>query len=91
MRRDVRENKAKDSTEHRVIGRDRGVRKTKRATKVKKKISYLRDSRTRDRMTLAPTPHAIGHPTSLVIYTGGRPAAEGKLARHSLRESEMAR
>ena len=35
VRRDVRENKAKDSTEHRAIGRDRGVRKTKRAAKGK--------------------------------------------------------
>ena len=91
VRRNVGKNEAKGSAKHRAIGRDRGVWKAKRAAKVKKKISDFQSRRTRNRMTLAPTPRAIGDPTSLVVHTSGKPAAEGKLARHSRREAEMAR
>ena len=41
VRKDIRKDKAKNSTEHRMIGRDRGVGKMKRAAEVKQKISDL--------------------------------------------------
>ena len=91
MRRYLGKNKAKDSTEHRTIGRDRGVGQMKLAAKVKKKISDIGNGRTRNRVTLSPTPSSVSQPTSLVIHTGGRPAAVGKLLRHCRREAEMAR
>ena len=91
MRRDIRKNKAEDSTEYRAIGRDRGVGKVKRAAKVKKKISDLRNGRMGNRVTLSPTPSSVSQPTSLVIHTGRRLAAVGKLVRHCRREAEMSR
>ena len=58
---------------------------------LKEEISDFRNSRTRDRVTLSPTLSSVSEPAGLVIHTGGRPAAEGKLARHCRREAETSR
>ena len=83
--------KAKDCTEHRTIGRDRGVGKMKRAVEVKQKISDLRKRSTRNRVTLSPTPSPVSQLASLVIHAGERTAAVGKLACHYRREAETSR
>ena len=62
----------------------------KRTMEVKEEIINFRNSRTRDRVTLSPTPGSVSKPAGLVIHAGGRPAAEGKLSRHCQREAEMA-
>ena len=55
----------------------------------KQEVSNLGNSRPRDRTTLAMTPIAIGQPLGLVVDSGRQMTAPGKLASHSLRESEM--
>ena len=56
----VRKNEAKNSTEHRTVGSNKGVGKMKGTTKKQQKVGNLGNSRSRDGTTMAMTPIAIG-------------------------------
>ena len=71
VRGNVRKNETKSSTEHRTIGRNRGVRKMERTAEIQQEVCNLRNSRSRDGTTVAMTPIAIGQPLGLVVASGG--------------------
>ena len=87
--RELRKNKAKDTTQHRVVGSDRRVRQRKGAPEIEKEVSHLHNCRTGDRMAMATTPRPVDRPLCLIIYFGRSATAVGKLTSHCLIESEM--
>ena len=81
--RDIRKNKAKGSTKHRAVSRNRRVGEVKRAAKIKEEISNFQNHRTRNGMTITATPTPISNPFCLIVQACRRAAAKGKLVSHS--------
>ena len=71
MRGEVRQNKVKNTTQHRAVRHNRGIRERQGTMKEKKKISHLGHRGTRHRMALTVTPGTVHYPLGLVVDTGG--------------------
>ena len=85
----LRKNKAEDTTQHGAVGSNRGIRKRKRAAKIKQEVSHLRNRRLRNRMAMAMAPGTLNRPLGLVIHSRGATTAVGNLMSHRLREVGM--